>query len=196
MDLPRRRPVQSKAAPALAATLLSLAVVAGAALAQRETNRPALEELSRRFAAELVAHRPQLYYDLLASDQEPQRSMNRNPDIQLMYIDDRGVPVFYQTTNLNAARTISTDDVWPGGGAGYSLSGLGTANADLGVWDAGGVRLTHVELVNRVIFITGDTASAQTRAFLKQAGRPVVEKPFEVADLLRVMRNVYRDSKE
>jgi two-component system NtrC family sensor kinase len=52
------------------------------------------------------------------------------------------------------------------------------------------------ELVNRVIFITGDTASAQTRAFLKQAGRPVVEKPFEVADLLRVMRNVYRDSKE
>jgi two-component system NtrC family sensor kinase len=52
------------------------------------------------------------------------------------------------------------------------------------------------ELVNRLIFITGDTASAQTRAFLRQAGRPVVEKPFEVAELLRVMRNVYRDVKE
>jgi two-component system NtrC family sensor kinase len=52
------------------------------------------------------------------------------------------------------------------------------------------------ELVNRLVFITGDTASAQTRAFLRQTGRPVVEKPFDVAELLRVMRNVYRDVKK
>lgn len=52
------------------------------------------------------------------------------------------------------------------------------------------------ELVKRLVFITGDTASAQTRAFLRKAGRPVVEKPFDVAELLRIMQNVYRDARE
>ncbi|GAB4407202.1 MAG: response regulator [Anaerolineales bacterium] len=52
------------------------------------------------------------------------------------------------------------------------------------------------ELVKRLVFITGDTASAQTRAFLRKAGRPVVEKPFDVAELLRVIQNIYRDVRE
>jgi len=52
------------------------------------------------------------------------------------------------------------------------------------------------EFIKRLIFITGDTASTQTRAFLRKAGRPVLEKPFEIAELLRVMRNVYRDARE
>ncbi len=50
------------------------------------------------------------------------------------------------------------------------------------------------ELIKRLVFITGDTASAQTRAFLRRAGRPVVEKPFDVAELLRIMHNVYREA--
>jgi len=54
----------------------------------------------------------------------------------------------------------------------------------------------HPELLNRLIFITGDTASSHTRAFLKKAGRPVVEKPFDMADLLRVMRDTYHSIKE
>jgi len=57
---------------------------------------------------------------------------------------------------------------------------------------------THIkqrwpELVERIVFLTGDMASASTRAFLKQTGRPVVEKPFEVMDLVRAMQKVYRD---
>lgn len=52
------------------------------------------------------------------------------------------------------------------------------------------------ELIKRLVFITGDTASAQTRAFLRKAGRPVVEKPFDVAELLRIMQNIYRDARE
>jgi hypothetical protein len=138
----------------LAATLPATAGTAG----QTEPNTAALEELSRRFEREVESRRTQLYRDLLASDQEPQASMNRNPDIQLMYIDDRGVPVFYGIQNLNAARTISTDDVWPGGGAGFSLSGSGTVYADLGVWDAGAVRGTHQELTGRTT--QGDSPGA------------------------------------
>lgn len=60
---------------------------------------------------------------------------------------------------------------------------------------------THIkqrwpELVERIVFLTGDVASASTRAFLRRAGRPVVEKPFEVADLFQVLRKAYRDVAE
>ncbi len=57
---------------------------------------------------------------------------------------------------------------------------------------------THIkqrwpERVERIVFLTGDVANASTRAFLKKVGRPVVEKPFEMADLIRVLHRVYRD---
>ncbi len=67
---------------------------------------------------------------------------------------ENGQPVYYITENLNAARTISTDKVWPGGSGGFSLTGY---SETLGIWDNGKVRNTHQELHSRVIF--GDDAS-------------------------------------
>lgn len=58
-----------------------------------------------------------------------------------------GIPLVYATDNLNAAKTISTNKVWSGGGFGFSLSGTGQI---LHIWDGGGVRLTHQELTGRV----------------------------------------------
>jgi DNA-binding response OmpR family regulator len=40
------------------------------------------------------------------------------------------------------------------------------------------------ELASRIIFITGDTASAETVALLAQNGTPCVEKPFRVHQLM------------
>jgi len=48
------------------------------------------------------------------------------------------------------------------------------------------------DMVERLVFLTGDMASPRTRAFLQRTARPVVEKPFDVADLIRVIREVYR----
>src|SRR5210317_1671216 len=45
--------------------------------------------------------------------------------MELMYIDALGQPQYYVTNNVNAAATISTDDVNSGGGFGYSLDGTG-----------------------------------------------------------------------
>jgi len=59
---------------------------------------------------------------------------------------ENGMPVYYCTGNLNAARTISTDDVWSGGSGGFSLTG---SSETLGIWDGGGVRLTHQEFGGR-----------------------------------------------
>ena len=135
------------------AATLALAVtisVYGNTYGQSVTQRAKLEDLSQELAQRLQAHRPQLYYDMLASDEVHQKQLNEDPNIQLMYIDQRGHPVYYTADNLNAARTISTDDVWPGGGGGFSLDGSGTILGELGIWDAGGVRVTHQEFGGRV----------------------------------------------
>ena len=56
----------------------------------------------------------------------------------------------------------------------------GINGADLRDW-----LLRHrPQLAARVVFITGDTASAETVALLAQAGTPCVEKPFRIHQLL------------
>ena len=58
-----------------------------------------------------------------------------------------GRPVYYVTDNTNAALTIATTPLLPGGSTGLGLTGLGQV---LGIWDGGSVRNTHQELVGRV----------------------------------------------
>ncbi|MDT8303290.1 MAG: FG-GAP-like repeat-containing protein, partial [Sedimentisphaerales bacterium] len=62
-------------------------------------------------------------------------------------------------TNINAADTLNTDQLWSGGGLGLDLTGSGLI---VGIWEAGDgsgayyVRSTHQELAGRVVF--GDTS--------------------------------------
>ncbi len=64
-------------------------------------------------------------------------------------ISATGMPIYVQTlNNVNAAKTISTSKVWPGGSLGLNLSGSGMT-ARLGVWDGGKVLLTHQEFQGR-----------------------------------------------
>lgn len=76
--------------------------------------------------------------------------------IELQSFQD-GQPMYYITQNLNAAKTISTNRVWPNGGYGFSLTG---SSETLGIWDAGRVLNTHQELSNRIIYSDGATAVA------------------------------------
>jgi hypothetical protein len=64
-----------------------------------------------------------------------------------MFIGRRGVPVYYSTNNLNAAKTVRTWDVWPPsvGGGFVGLTGSTTQPGELAVWDEGRVRATHQE---------------------------------------------------
>jgi hypothetical protein len=61
---------------------------------------------------------------------------------------ENDIPIYYKTDNLNAAKTISSNKVWPTGGNGFSLTG---DSVTLGEWDAGIPRTTHRELVGRFI---------------------------------------------
>jgi len=87
------------------------------------------------------------------------RELNQAPRIEqpdgsiweIESISPLGMPMFNRTdNNLDAAKTISTNKVWPGGTVGTSLSGSGMTSR-LGVWDGGGVLTTHQEFGGRVV---------------------------------------------
>lgn len=67
--------------------------------------------------------------------------------IQLMFIDEKGMPQYYTTYNENAAKTISTNQLYSGGISGLNLSGSGITVYE---WDGGTVRNTHQEFDTRV----------------------------------------------
>jgi subtilisin family serine protease len=58
----------------------------------------------------------------------------------------QGTPLYYVTHNLNAARTVSSDLLWPGGRSGLELDGSGIC---IGLWDGAGVLTTHQEFNGR-----------------------------------------------
>lgn len=60
----------------------------------------------------------------------------------------------------------------------------GITGADVHDW----IRRHRPELGSRVVFITGDTASDETRALLERAGTPCVAKPFRVKQLLTAVQ--------
>ncbi len=72
--------------------------------------------------------------------------------VELQFIDERGIPQYYVTHNANSAKTISTNRVFAGGGAGLSLDGSGVTVRE---WDAGGVRTTHQEFGGRATYLDG-----------------------------------------
>ena len=139
------------------ALLMGLVLVWGdTADARPETKVDALENMALRLQQKFLAGRGPIYEQLLQSSDPAQKALNENPDIELMYVDERGFPRFYITDNLNAAVTLSTDEVWPGGSGGYSLTGSGTTLGKLGIWDGGAVRTTHQEFATgRVTQIDG-----------------------------------------
>jgi len=49
----------------------------------------------------------------------------------------------------------------------------------------------HPELARRVVFVTGDTLSPDTAAFVRDVGAPVVTKPFDLEDLVRTVNRVF-----
>ena len=68
---------------------------ASAALAEPVTQVQKLQELADRFERQLQARRTQDYYDLLAGTDPAQAALNADPDIQLMFIGERGKPFFF-----------------------------------------------------------------------------------------------------
>ncbi|MHB8079904.1 MAG: S8 family serine peptidase [Candidatus Krumholzibacteriia bacterium] len=143
------------------------AVLAGAVLAGSLVGaaRPgpdrvaALRALAAGSAACAEARRTPLYHALLAATDGVQGRLNAEPSLRLMGIDARGRPRFYQAHNLNAARTLQVDRLWPGGASGLDLTGANSPG-QLALWDGGGVLVGHQEFGGRVVQMDGPVATS------------------------------------
>ena len=62
----------------------------------------------------------------------------------------------------------------------------GMNGADVHHW----LQQNRPALANRIIFITGDTASDETLTLLAKAGTPCVEKPFRVQQLMAAVEEI------
>ena len=108
----------------------------------RQTNVTKLEELSSRFYNEWKQKNDAAI--LKAEQREiPLLIELENGFMELSHFDEFDHPIYHILHNSNAAITISTDHVHPGGGAGLSLTGDGIL---IRQWDGGAVRGTHQEL--------------------------------------------------
>jgi subtilisin family serine protease len=123
--------------------LITFPLVAGTA----ETNVEALSELAEYFRTQAAAMRTPLYWGMKARE-DALRDLDTG--IELMGIDFMGRPFYYQAHNLDAAETIQTDELWPGGNSGYNLTGSTLPSSALAIWDGGSVRSTHQEFGARV----------------------------------------------
>jgi hypothetical protein len=120
-----------------------------------ETNVPELQQLSttlgQRYAVEHeIALRVAKEKGWVIRAVRPDGAV-----MELQVLNSRGNPLYYTTNNLNAAKTVSTNKVWSGGGLGLNLAGAGMT---LREWDEGKVLGTHQELTGRVT--QGDGATA------------------------------------
>lgn len=127
---------------ALAAGAPTVAAQAGKETGDRGLNRASLEKFVAERQAVQDAER-QATVDRAAELGLPLRYEGTDGTIIELYrFTAEGRPLYRITDNLNAARTVSTDDVWAGGSAGLSLTGAGQ---QLGIWDGGSVRIAHQE---------------------------------------------------
>ena len=130
----------------LAMLYIALVMAFFPAVAQSQNNITKLD----RFVTERNAQNMRLRPEIISRARRmgiPVRKILQNGVVIELKKFVNGRPLYYTTDNLNAADTVSADEVWPGGGLGLFLDGSGQV---LGIWDGGSVRDTHQELIGRV----------------------------------------------
>lgn len=120
------------------------------------TDRDRLLDTRERARLEQTAMQGPAYLRLRAQEVGPMGRLNADPRLSLMAVLPSGRPMFYGLHNLDAAISIGTDRVWPGGDTGLDLTGLNTPG-ELAIWDGGVVRVTHQEFGGRVTVMDGNT---------------------------------------
>ncbi len=116
------------------------------ARAQEETNIPALTSLAARASLRAVAEKREAESWARRHGLPVRRKLPNGATIEIMALRN-GVPVYYVTRGLEAADSLSADELWPGGSTGLNLTGAGVT---LGVWDAGAVDPAHPEFIGRL----------------------------------------------
>ena len=136
------------------AGLLALTVGAGSlAHAQPhpdpETKTAALQALSEQLTERDRGQRAAAMEKARAIGLPLRRSLPGGGLLELQRFDGGLHPRFYITNNVDAADTVSTDELWPGGSTGLNLTGNGMV---VGEWDGGAI-FNHPDLAGRLFQI-------------------------------------------
>ena len=123
--------------------------------AQTETNVEELMRMSKLFKEQWEANR-QKVINYSQQNNVPIRTEDSVVTREMQYLDEFGMPVYYQTENKNAAATVSTNKVHSGGGAGLSLNGSGMTVHE---WDAAAPLTTHQEFGSRITIGDGTSST-------------------------------------
>jgi hypothetical protein len=101
-----------------------------------------LEFLSKKYAHQYNNQKQKAIQKAKQKGWIIRKELENGQVIELQSLTKDGKPLYFITNNIDAANTISTDEVWSGGSAGLDLSGSGMT---VGEWDGGGVLTSHQE---------------------------------------------------
>jgi subtilisin family serine protease len=133
-------------------------VTFGLSFSQVVTNMEALNQLSNEYK-QTSDDQKTMVADFLKKNNIPKRIESDSSLMELMYIDENSQLQYNITHNENAAKTISTNEVYSGGAAGLSLTGTGV---NVREWDGGTVLSTHQEFDTRLT--NGDATATHYHA--------------------------------
>ncbi len=111
------------------------------------TNTKALISLQKQFYARAMSEKKEAEKKALENNW-PIKGQEKGIAYELIRLTPDGKPIYYQTENYYAAKTIRTDRLYSGGSLGLNVQGQ---NMIVGIWDGGAVRNTHNFLNGRVI---------------------------------------------
>lgn len=134
------------------------ALLCASALAQSQSKQATRSDELRALAAELRekarSRRSQAEAFARRAGIPVRRQLPNGRILELQRIEPGRGPVYYITNNADAAATISTDSLFPGGVSGLSLDGAGMT---IGEWDGGAIYADHPDLSGRVNQVDGAT---------------------------------------
>lgn len=137
-------------------TLMLLFIFTAAIFAQDMNQKAKLQEFAKVMEKEAKIQKQYADSVALANNFPIKKVMPSGKMMELQKIEN-GIPVYYETDNLNSAKTINTNLVWPGSGF-FNLTGK---DQKIGVWDGGPPRTTHQEFGGRITIKDGSTSTAQ-----------------------------------
>ncbi len=117
-----------------------------------------LSELAQKYKAEAKEQKQKALEKALIEGWKIKGEEN-GKYFELMRLTPDGKPVYYQTENYYAAKTIQADKLYSGGSLGINIQGQ---NMIVGIWDGGAVRGTHNLLNGRVTQRDGAVFSSPT----------------------------------
>jgi hypothetical protein len=125
---------------------------------QFAVSQPALKQFAQQRALEWQTKKARAESLAVAQQMPIRKELPDGGVMELQSIED-GIPIYFITDNLNSAKTISSNKVWPTGGNGFSLTGDSVV---LGEWDGGIPKTTHREYLGRVMALSGQNNGHST----------------------------------